>query len=287
MKICPACRRRFVSPDWSCPFCEWKARREATIRCVTGSGTADGWSPHSFDALAAVEDRHFWFSSRNALIAWAMSRYFPAARTFLDVGAGNGQVARALQRAFPALRLTACEAYLEGLVSAAKNVPTAELVQADIGDLPWSEEFDVAGAFDVLEHVTDEAGALQQMVQTLRPGGGVIVTVPQHPWLWSPVDDYSGHVRRYTRALLRSRLESAGLRVERMTSFVSLLLPVLVVSRVSSRGSPVDPDTEYRMSTLVNAAGATAMSVERWLIRSGVSLPAGGSLLAVARRSDA
>ena len=253
---------------------------------MTNPAAVDGFSATSFEPLAALEDHHFWFKARNALITWAVSRYFPGARAILDVGCGNGQVSRALQRAFPNLRLTACEAFPEGLAIAARKVPTAELVQADIRDLPWSEEFDVVGAFDVLEHVTDDAAALRQMVRATRPHGGVIVTVPQHQWLWSPIDDYSRHVRRYSRVELRSRLEAAGLRVERITSFVSVLLPLLLVSRISKRGEPVDPMAEFNLSPFANAGGAALMAVERLMIRAGVPLPAGGSLLAVGRRSD-
>jgi SAM-dependent methyltransferase len=286
MKICPACRTRFAAADWSCPFCRWEAPRTGPVPAMTSAAVVDGFSATSFEPLAALEDHHFWFKARNALITWAVSRYFPGARTVLDVGCGNGQVSRALQRAFPNLRLTACEAFLEGLAIAARKVPSAELVQADIRDLPWSDEFDVVGAFDVLEHVTDDGAALRQMVQATRPHGGVIVTVPQHQWLWSPIDDYSRHVRRYSRVELRSRLEAAGLRVERITSFVSVPLPLLLVSRMSKRGEPIDPMAEFNISPLANAGGAALMAVERLMIRAGVPLPAGGSLLAVGRRSD-
>lgn len=283
MKICPACGVRFASMEWACPACSWLAPRHGPICSVTASGAIDGFSANFFDPLAAVEDTHFWFAARNALITWAVARYFPGARTFLEVGCGNGHVARALLRAFPALRLTASEAFIEGLANAARNVPAAELVQADIRNLPWEEEFDVVGAFDVLEHVAEDEAALRQMVRAIRPGGGVIVTVPQHPWLWSPVDEYSGHVRRYSRALLRSRLEDAGLRIERLTSFVSPLLPAMALSRLARRG-PLDPDAEFRISAAVNAAGAAVSRLERALIQAGISMPAGGSLLAVGRR---
>jgi len=38
-----------------------------------------------------VEWRHFWFAARNELIAWALSRFFPEARSFLEVGCGTGR----------------------------------------------------------------------------------------------------------------------------------------------------------------------------------------------------
>lgn len=252
---------------------------------MTSATSVSGFTSSFFDALPVLEERHFWFIGRNALIAWAVGRYFPLARTFLEVGCGTAQVTGALQRACPALSFTASEALREGLLVAERKAPGAELVQADVQDLPWEEEFDIVGAFDVLEHVADHAGAARQIARAVKPGGGVIVTVPQHPWLWSPLDDYSHHHRRYSRSALVALLAQAGLRVDRVTSFVSLLFPVLIASRLAQRGRPVDPHGEYRLSRFANWVGEKTLNVERALIRSGVSLPVGGSLLAIARRA--
>jgi hypothetical protein len=112
----------------------------------------------------------------------------------------------------------------------------------------------------------------------------VLVTVPQHPWLWSAVDVAAGHRRRYTRAVLVQRLRNAGLEPVRVTSFVSLLLPALALSR---RSGPDAEDElglgrELRPGRLDALLGAV-MAAEGRLIRRGISLRAGGSLLAVAR----
>jgi SAM-dependent methyltransferase len=252
---------------------------------VATADGAEGFSEEFFENLAAIDERHFWFRGRNALVAWALRRYFPAARSFLDVGCGTGQMTRALQQAFPALRLTAVEAFDQGLAMTAQRVPSAELVRANVRRLPWEDEFDVAGAFDVLEHVREDESAIAELTRVVRPGGGVIVTVPQHQWLWSPVDDHSGHFRRYSRARLLEPMLAAGLEIVRVTSFVSLLLPVLALLRVASRGKPYRAGTETRISPLVNAIGAGASRLEGAAIAAGVSLPLGGSLLVIARRA--
>jgi SAM-dependent methyltransferase len=193
-------------------------------------------------------------------------------------------VLRALHERFPTLRLTASEAFAEGLAVLEARLADVELLRADVRRLPFDGEFDVVGAFDVLEHVDDDVGAMREIARSAAAGGGVIVTVPQHPGLWSEVDAYSGHRRRYTRSSLRELLQAAGLRVVRMTSFVTLLLPGLLLARTLRRGRPVDPFTEYRIPGAVNTLADAVMGVERRLIRAGISFPAGGSLLAVARR---
>jgi hypothetical protein len=135
--------------------------------------------------------------------------------------------------------------------------------------------------------VDEDDEVLAQMHQAVRPGGGILVSVPQHPWLWSAVDEYSLHRRRYTAAQLVERVEGAGFEVARKTSFVSLLLPAVAFSRWRGRGqdaSEVDPTGEFQLPGAVERAFGAAMTAERSLIRSGVSFPAGSSLLLAAHR---
>ena len=187
MRICQACDARFPGPEWLCPA------RHGAIHQLTSTTTDIGYAAEHFEQLAPVEALHFWFTARNELIVWALDRYFPDARTLLEVGCGSGYVLAGLNRSRPSLRLTASEAFLEGLLLAARRVPDAELLQADARRLPFEREFDVAGAFDVLEHIVEDGEAMRQMAQALRPGGGVIITVPQHAGLWSRFDTFAGH----------------------------------------------------------------------------------------------
>jgi hypothetical protein len=71
----------------------------------------------------------------------------------------------------------------------------------------------------------------------------------------------------------------------RTTSFVSLLLPVVALSRGRDRAKrDYDPGTEYRLPERVDRAFGRVLSLERALIARGVAFPAGSSLLVVARR---
>jgi SAM-dependent methyltransferase len=237
---------------------------------------------YRFERLAAAQSSHFWFVRRAMLLSWALQRYFPAARTFFEAGCGTGGVAAAISDAMPALLVTAGDTRLAGLEYAKRRAPRVDIVQCDVAELPFDSEFDVVGAFDVIEHVDDDVAALAAMRDVVRPGGGLLITVPQHPWLWSEVDDFSHHRRRYTRTALRSKLLSAGLDVVRMTSFVAVGVPILWISRrVPQR---FDPERELRISTTANAILGWCLAVEQRMIGAGISLPLGTSLLAVARR---
>ena len=142
----------------------------------------------------------------------------------------------------------------------------------------------MVGAFDVLEHIDDDEEALARMLRAARPGGGVLVLVPQHPWLWSEHDEAVEHRRRYTRKELTSKAERAGIDIVEVTSFVTSLLPAMAVSRAIDRvRKKTDPVANLEPGPL-NRVFEVALDGERKLIERGVSLPFGGSLMLVGRK---
>src|SRR5262245_59889697 len=158
---------------------------------------AAGFDPAHFSELAELESRNFWFRARNRLIAWALARHCPGAKRFLEVGCGTGYVLSGLAAALPGLDVTGSEVAAEGLGFAARRVPRAKLIQMYARRIPFRDEFDVVGAFDVIEHIEEDRSVLRAMRETLVPGGSLLLTVPQHPFLWSQYDERAHHVRRY------------------------------------------------------------------------------------------
>lgn len=223
----------------------------------------------------------YWYGPRGRMIAWALRRYFPGARSFLDSGCGAGPVLAAIRAADPVIELTGTDASLEALEIARRRVPGLTVLQAGAHDIPYSEAFASAGCFDVLEHLDDDLGALIELSRTVVPGGGILVTVPQHPRLWSDFDESGGHKRRYTRAGLLDLLARAGLEPIRVTSYVFSLLPLMVASRRSPGSAGSGPGPR------LGAALERILDLEVAAIRRGVSFPVGGSLFVVARRPPA
>ena len=248
--------------------------------------SGDGFRSSDFSRLSDLEGGSFWFRSRNRLIAWALHRYFPDARSLLEVGSGTGFVLAALEREFPAWRLVGGELFLEGLSSASRRVERATLFQMDARHIPFQEEFDVVAAFDVLEHIEEDDRVLAEVHRALTARGGLLLTVPQHPFLWSGADDYADHKRRYRRADLVNKVKAAGFDLLRCTAFVALLMPLLIASRVWQRSrEEFDPDAELELPKIVDLGLERLLDLERWLIRGGVSFPFGGSLLLVGRKA--
>jgi SAM-dependent methyltransferase len=245
-----------------------------------------GFKREWFQRLERLEESSFWFRSRNELIIWMLRRYAPHATTMLEIGCGTGFVLAGIRRALPHLRLTGTELLEEGLAIAARRLPNVDLQRLDATEMSYVDEFDVVGAFDVLEHIEDDVGALHGCGRALRPGGVLLLTVPQHEWLWSPIDVYSQHVRRYRRAELLTKLETAGLAPVRCTSFVSFLLPLMYASRLRQRArrGSFEPEAEYRMSAALDRGFERVATAERRLIQRGAHFPVGGSLLCVAQK---
>jgi SAM-dependent methyltransferase len=288
VRLCTECGKSFDSQGRKCPFCQHEPQRLAGHLAFAPELAEhnEGFEAKYFGNLVELEAGNFWFRSRNQLIVWALRKYFPEARDFLEIGCGTGFVLSGIRRAFPTLELYGSEIFSAGLSFAAQRLPGVELFQMDARRIPFREEFDVVGAFDVLEHIKQDEEVLSQMYQATSKDGGILITVPHHPFLWSNLDDHARHVRRYRTSELKDKVRRAGFEVIRVTSFVSLLLPLLTISRFRMRQSGEELDTsEITAGPLVNATLERILDVERMMIRAGLSLPAGGSLLMVARRN--
>ena len=80
------------------------------------------------------------------------------------------------------------------------------------------------------------------------------------------------------------KTRAAGFEVLRCTSFFTATLPLIALHRLTRRGAASQPVSEVRISRAANAVAAIVLKPEWWLIKVGVSLPIGSSLMVVARR---
>jgi len=136
------------------------------------------FTQETFERLAEHEATSFWFRARNDLIAWAVRRYYPDAHSFLEVGCGTGYVLAGLRQRSPGLRLAGGDPFAAGLEIARRRLPDVDLFQLDGRRLPWEDEFDVVGAFDMLEHVEEDQQVLAELIRVVKPGGGALISVP-------------------------------------------------------------------------------------------------------------
>jgi len=284
MNVCPRCEAPIPDATWACQSCDFAPTAgEGFLSLLPEDAASDGFESSAFARLAALETGFWWFEARNDVIAWALQRWNGGRGRFLEIGCGTGFVAQGLSRRFPDLLVSCSEFFGEGLAFAAQRLPGIPMLRLDARRLPFRDAFDAIGAFDVIEHLDEDDDVLAQVRKALRPGGILVVTVPQHPVLWSKSDELARHRRRYTRGELIQKLSRAGFQVLDMRSFVSFLIPLQLIARLIPSRSEYDPLDEFRIPSFANRALRFVMHIELALLRLGLSLPFGGSLLAVAR----
>lgn len=237
-----------------------------------------------FAQLSKVEQGHWWFRARNRLLLWAIAKKVKPFFSLLEVGCGTGYVLEGIREAYPDAELFGSEYYSEGLFYAQKRIPTASFRKLDATVMDEFNCYDVIGAFDVIEHIGQDEKVLINMARAIKPGGALIITVPQHKWLWSKVDEHACHVRRYTRNEIMEKVHVSGLSVEYVTSFVSILVPLMWLSRLRAYRGGYDPMSEFRISRWLNSSLEFVMQVELAFLKLGMRFPFGGSLLLIAKK---
>lgn len=156
------------------------------------------------------------FLLRRAVVLERM-RALPPGKV-LEIGSGAGSLLADLYAL--GFECTAVETSAEARTLCAKMLADAtrttivETVQEG-----WSACFDYLLAFEVLEHIDDDSGALRSWLRAVKPGGRVLLSVPAHAKRWTATDTWAGHVRRYDRADFVALAERAGVRVERCENY--------------------------------------------------------------------
>lgn len=91
----------------------------------------------------------------------------------------------------------------------------ANAVPGLVSSLPFPDgAFDLVCAFDIIEHVDDDDGALSELSRVAAPRAALLLSVPLHPAHWSAFDDFVGHRRRYQPERLLEKLAKHGFSVQ-------------------------------------------------------------------------
>jgi SAM-dependent methyltransferase len=300
-RTCPKCgasslvepNARLWPVDWRCSDCRYMLPTSRGFPQLAPllDDTNEGFNVDGMELLFSVSEDHFWFGSRNDMIRWLVQRYASSAQRVLEIGCGTGLVLQALRQALPDAAVAGSELHSVGLAFAQRRHGHAiELIQMDARHCHLACCVDLVGAFDVLEHIPQDDSVLKEIARLLKPGGILIATVPQHPWMWSSADDLAQHQRRYRTGELARKAKAAGLQPLYTSSFVTLAFPLMVALRLSERLRPAGKslqaiaEIELDISRTVNVALRSLGRLEHLLRRIGVPLPFGGSQVLVARR---
>jgi SAM-dependent methyltransferase len=229
---------------------------------------------HVYRRLYELEDAHWWFRGRRAVIHALLGRAPLSERPrILDAGCGTGRNLADYARLGEAAGVdpspeAVAFCHARGLT---------QVIRSGVETLPFEDgAFDLVAATDVLEHIVDDGQAARELRRVTRPGGHLLVTVPAYTWLWSQHDDSHHHQRRYTLARLRALLRAAGWRPMVQTYFNSILLAPIAAVRIASRDTP---RSDYDLAPkTINEALVLPMRSEAAFIARGGRLPAGVSV---------
>lgn len=229
--------------------------------------------------LVHASELSWWYKGRRFVILRALSRFAPAefitnTRT-LDIGAGGGGM-------YPFFRAM-------GRVSALEPDAESRKLLAEKGyeDIMANDEellkrpgiFSLVGAFDVIEHISDEKKFLEHVRASLAPNGILALTVPAFQFLWSTHDVRAHHFRRYTKKKIVFLLREAGFDVQYASYWnCALFFPAAVIRLLGFAG--------WRSLSLSSPLDKTILAVikaESFLLPR-ISLPFGTGIVVVARK---
>jgi SAM-dependent methyltransferase len=235
-----------------------------------------------YDRIRELESDHWWFVGRRKVLRRLLGRVgAPANARILEVGCGAGGNV-------PLLRdfgtVSALEPDDESRAYAAERLN----LDIDTGRLPDGlpyapESFDLVCAFDVVEHVDDDAGSVAALARLVKPGGAILTTVPAYQWMWSHHDVLHHHKRRYLLPAYRALFEEAGLKVEVATYFNTLLFPAAAAQRTLKRLMGDQSADDAMPPPWLNRILAGVFSLEAPLAAAG-GLPFGLSIAVIARK---
>jgi SAM-dependent methyltransferase len=233
-----------------------------------------------YQQMAELDDRHWWYRARRKILADLIRREanLPPNARILEIGCGTGHN----------LAMLSGFGHVDGLELDDEAAALSEkrlgrgILRSPLPELDGvTDDYDLIGAFDVIEHIDDDRAALDAIATKLKPGGKFIMTVPAHPWMWTAHDVANHHKRRYSKRSLRALVQGSPLKLDRIGYFNSLLFPVAVAERALSKLRGKDNGDVSLPPKPLNAALEAVFGSERYLV-GRLPLPPGLSLFAVA-----
>jgi len=222
----------------------------------------------------------------------ALRRYTPSRNpVVLEVGCSSGLLIEALSAEWSESLVMGSDFVLGPLERLATRLPGLPLLQFDVTRCPLPDaSIDAIIMLNVLEHIENDAKAVEQAVRILRPGGIMIVEVPAGPHLYDAYDEYLQHHRRYTAGTLSTLLAGAGLDVLEQSHLGFIVYPAFAAAkRKNQKQGATSPEAKRRIvqanivSTRSSSLLRLVLTTESWLGRF-VSFPFGIRTVAVAKK---
>lgn len=134
--------------------------------------------------------------------------------TILEVGCSSGFMLKRIRKTFPGALLIGSDVVHEPLIKIASTIPHIPLLRFDMVNCPLPDNsIDTIVMLNILEHIENDAAALQQTYRILKPGGFAVIEVPAGPHLYDIYDKTLMHYRRYKLSNLCELAKRQGFKI--------------------------------------------------------------------------
>ena len=246
------------------------------------------FSPEYYERMRALEASSWWNAAmRDVAAALLRDARLAASGLIVDVGCGSGQSMRWFGELYPKWLELGCDISLHGLHAA--HATGRPVVAASALELPYRDAAaDAIISLDVLQHLPLGGGdvtAMREMRRVLKPGGWLFIRTNAQAFPRTH-DDVEFNFHRYQPAELRAKLQSAGFRVARLSRLNAVLglaeIPrELGSTRARDRGYGGILAAPRPQRGLLDAAKRAWLGVEGHLVRAGIPLPLGRTIVAL------
>lgn len=247
------------------------------------------------ETCEVLEDNNsFWFNHRNDIICEIIKRY-PHTGNFADIGGGNGFQLLSMENSLPGPDYYLIEPGYRACLTARKrglkNVFNCNFQEFDFA----GTNVQGTGLFDVLEHIPDAGAFLNELYASINPNSYVYITVPSYDFLWSDVDDYGKHQKRYNHRSLTELVEKTKFRKEYFSYFFSYLtIPSFLIRTIPYHIFGRRPDEkiireelkQHRAPALIEKLMGYLNKYEINRLKSGKSLIQGASCILVLKKDQ-
>lgn len=235
-----------------------------------------------------LEEDNWWFRGRRSLILNLFKKYnIDKNANILDIGCSGGALLKDLSLA-GFNKLYGADISAEA-VALAKSRGINNVFQADGVKIPGENEtYDVLVASDVVEHIADDAAALQEWKRLLKNGGKLFIFAPAFKFLWSSHDEANHHFRRYSKKEFLQLLEKSGLAVQKISYWnFALFFPIALIRLVArlfnKNAGQAKAGQLSGLPRFLNTALFRFLQAENYLLNS-FNFPFGVSVFAVAEK---
>ncbi len=233
----------------------------------------------------ALERNHWWFKARTLILHDQISKISKGRNLkILNVGAATGATSTMLSKFGEVISVE----YESDCCKFLKEELNIKAIEASITSLPFeNDSFDLVCAFDVVEHVEDDALATSELRRVVKKNGHVFCTVPSFMFLWSKHDDVNHHIRRYTASNFKALFKSYGEIIFSSYFNTFLFLPIASF-RLLSKLLPKNfmrhgAGSDFTVGSKDHSGKIPyhLMSAERKLLNKYIALPFGVSYLLI------